>query len=87
MSKEKEYGLLGPFKTIPKEAIYCSRIHEKHPFGIFIYGENPQELSFSLVLLELSLVLVLTHIIRHLLKPLKQPRVISEILVRSFLFS
>ncbi|CAH1433273.1 unnamed protein product [Lactuca virosa] len=80
MSKEKEYGLLGPFKTIPKEAIYCSRIHEKHPFGIFIYGENPQELSFSLVLLELSLVLVLTHIIRHLLKPLKQPRVISEIL-------
>ncbi|KAI3515009.1 hypothetical protein L1887_13757 [Cichorium endivia] len=80
MSKEKEYGLLGPFKTIPKEAIYCTHIHEKHPFGVFIYGESPQELSFSLVLLELSLVLVLTHIIRHLLKPLKQPRVISEIL-------
>ncbi|KAL4557562.1 hypothetical protein LXL04_035745 [Taraxacum kok-saghyz] len=80
MSNEKDYGLIGPFKPIPKEAIYCSHIHEKHPFGVFIYGESPQELSFSLVLLELSLVLVLTHILRHILKPLKQPRVISEIL-------
>ncbi|KVI11296.1 cation/H(+) antiporter 24-like [Cynara cardunculus var. scolymus] len=80
MSTEKEYGLIGPFKSIPKEQIYCTHIHDKNPFGVFINGESPHESSFSLLLLELSLVLVVTHVIRHLLKPLKQPRVISEIL-------
>ncbi|KAJ9556865.1 hypothetical protein OSB04_011479 [Centaurea solstitialis] len=80
MSTEKEYGLIGPFKTIPKEQIYCTHIHDRHSFGVFINGEVPHESSFSLVLLELSFVLIVTQIIRHLLKPLKQPRIISEIL-------
>ncbi|KAI3670213.1 hypothetical protein L1987_88031 [Smallanthus sonchifolius] len=77
---EKILGLIGPFAPIPKENYVCTRIHEKHPFGVFIYGNSPDESTFALVLLELSLVLVITHTIHHLLKPFKQPRVISEIL-------
>ncbi|MFS8020915.1 putative cation/H+ exchanger, sodium/solute symporter superfamily [Helianthus anomalus] len=75
-----DYSLIPPFQTIPKEMYVCTRIHEKHPFGVFIYGNTPDESTFALVLLELSLVLVITHTIHHLLKPFKQPRVISEIL-------
>ncbi|KAL8253676.1 hypothetical protein R6Q59_031897 [Mikania micrantha] len=78
--KAEFFGLIGPFKTIAKENYVCTRIHEKHPFGVFIYGNSPDETTFALVLLELSLVLVITHTIHHLLKPFKQPRVISEIL-------
>lgn len=76
-----DYSLIPPIKPVPKEMIVCTTIHEQHPFGVFIYGNNANETSFGLVLLELSLVLVITHIIHHLLKPFKQPRVISEIIV------
>ncbi|KAK9054844.1 hypothetical protein SSX86_025923 [Deinandra increscens subsp. villosa] len=82
MSKDDGYvfGLIPPIHPIPKENYVCTRLHEKHPFGVFIYGNSPNESTFALVLLELSLVLIITHIIHHLLKPFKQPRVISEIL-------
>ncbi|KAI7738582.1 hypothetical protein M8C21_034010 [Ambrosia artemisiifolia] len=75
-----DYRLIPPFQTIPKEMYTCTRIREKHPFGVLIYGDTPNESTFALVLLELSLFLAITHTIYHILKPLKQPRVISEIL-------
>ncbi|CAK9174219.1 unnamed protein product [Ilex paraguariensis] len=59
--------------------VICGRTHRSHPFGIF-YGDNPLDYSFPLVLLEISTVVMITRIVRHLLKPLKQPRVVSEII-------
>lgn len=63
----------------------CRQVHKAHPFGIF-YGANPLDYSFTLVLLEIIVVLVTSRIIRLLLKPLKQPRVVSDIIVSVFLF-
>ncbi|PWA51149.1 cation/H+ exchanger 24 [Artemisia annua] len=79
-ANNQEYGLIGPFKPVPKEMIVCDYVHEKHPFGIFLRGEAPKDSTFALVLLELSLLLVITHTIHHLLKPFKIPKVIAEIL-------
>ncbi|MCD7457527.1 hypothetical protein HAX54_035339 [Datura stramonium] len=64
---------------LSKGLVICRSIHPPHTFGIF-YGENPLQFSFPLVLLEISTIITITHIIRYLLKPLRQPRVISEIL-------
>ena len=59
----------------------CQKTHQpSHPFGIF-YGDNPLSYSFPLVLLEISFVVIATRIVRFVLKPLRQPRIVSEILV------
>lgn len=60
--------------------VICRGIHPPHTFGIFS-GENPLQFSFSLVLLEISTIIAITRLIRYLLKPLRQPRVISDLLV------
>jgi hypothetical protein len=63
----------------------CRQVHKAHPFGIF-YGANPLDYSFTLVLLEIIIVLVTSRIIRLLLKPLKQPRIVSDIIVSVLFF-
>ncbi|XP_049406195.1 cation/H(+) antiporter 24-like [Solanum stenotomum] len=62
-----------------KGLVICRGIHPPHTFGIFS-GQNPLEFSFSLVLLEISTIIAISHFIRYLLKPLRQPRIISELL-------
>jgi hypothetical protein len=62
----------------------CRKIQKAHSFGIF-YGANPLDYTFTLVLLEIIFVLLTSRVIRFLLKPLKQPRIVSDIIV-SFLF-
>ncbi|CAL5424649.1 unnamed protein product [Camellia sinensis] len=57
----------------------CRTVHESHPSGIF-YGENPMDYSFTLLLAEVTLIILITRTIRFLLKPLRQPRVVSEII-------
>ncbi|KAM7522024.1 hypothetical protein LguiA_011926 [Lonicera macranthoides] len=59
--------------------VVCRKAHYAHPFGIF-YGENPLEFSFPLILLEISIVIVITRILRYILKPLKQPRIVCHLL-------
>ncbi|XP_021716618.1 cation/H(+) antiporter 24-like [Chenopodium quinoa] len=59
--------------------IICQRSHGSHAFSIF-QGANPLELSFTVLLLDMAIVLVLSNIMRFLLKPLKQPKVISDVL-------
>lgn len=44
-------------------------------------GDNPLDYSLPLFLLQLILVVVTTRVLVFLLKPFRQPRVISEILV------
>ncbi|KAL7124717.1 hypothetical protein ABFS83_14G067400 [Erythranthe nasuta] len=59
--------------------IICRKIHNDHSYGIF-YGLNPLDFSFPLVLLELSFLIVISRVIRFILKPLRQPKVVSEII-------
>ncbi|OIT00785.1 PREDICTED: cation/H(+) antiporter 24 isoform X1 [Nicotiana attenuata] len=64
---------------VNKGLLICRTIHPPHTFGIF-YGENPLQFSFPLVLLEISTIIAISRLIRYLLKPLRQPRIISDIL-------
>ncbi|KAI3985508.1 hypothetical protein MKX01_033822 [Papaver californicum] len=43
-------------------------------------GDNPLDFALPLIILQICLVLVLTRVLGFLLKPLKQPRVIAEII-------
>ncbi|KAH7550533.1 hypothetical protein JRO89_XS13G0211300 [Xanthoceras sorbifolium] len=73
-----------PYESVPeainpKYSKICRPTHKDHSLGIF-YGENPLEYSFTVMLFEIVFVILTTWIVRFLLKPLKQPRVISEII-------
>lgn len=48
--------------------------------GIF-QGENPLNSALPLAILQICVVVVLTRILAFLLRPLRQPRVIAEIIV------
>ena len=69
----------------PEMIFTCHSIQDSHPYGIF-YGENPLNSSFTLFLLDISLVIVIIQILRFLLKPLKQPRIVAEIILSFFFF-
>ncbi|KAL3530940.1 hypothetical protein ACH5RR_010262 [Cinchona calisaya] len=62
-----------------QDKVICRHIHGSHSFGIF-YGDNPLEYPAPIMLLEISMLIMITRILRFLLKPLRQPRVVSEIL-------
>ncbi|KAJ9536822.1 hypothetical protein OSB04_029555 [Centaurea solstitialis] len=49
--------------------------------GVF-QGDNPLHSALPLVILQMCLVLVLTRVLAYLLKPIRQPRVVAEIVVR-----
>lgn len=44
-------------------------------------GDNPLDYSLPLFILQVTLVVTITRLLVFILKPLRQPRVISEILV------
>jgi hypothetical protein len=50
--------------------------------GIF-QGENPLNSALPLAILQICVVVVLTRGLAFLLRPLRQPRVIAEIIVSS----
>ena len=66
------------------DGINCRRTRINRPFSI-LEGSSAVDFSFSLLLLEVSLILVLSHILRFLLKPLRQPKVVSDVLVSSLI--
>ncbi|XP_054819031.1 cation/H(+) antiporter 24-like [Prosopis cineraria] len=59
--------------------IICRHVSEGRTNGIF-FGENPLTYTFPFILFEFFVVVILTRLIRFLLKPLKQPKIISEII-------
>ncbi|KAM1998572.1 hypothetical protein ACFX16_006089 [Malus domestica] len=65
----------------PSTIISCGKAREAGSLSL-LYGENPLKSSFRLLLLEFALINVLTRIIRVLLKPLKQPRIVSDVILR-----
>lgn len=58
----------------------CHLMHRNHPYGIF-YGDDPLKYSVPLMLLEASMLITIVRLLRFVLKPLRQPRIVSEILV------
>ena len=48
-------------------------------------GDDPLHFALPLAILQICLVLVVTRLLAFIMKPLRQPRVIAEIIV-SFLF-
>lgn len=48
--------------------------------GVF-QGDNPLHFSLPLLIVQICLVLTLTRLLAFLLRPLRQPRVIAEIVV------
>ncbi|KAL9235236.1 hypothetical protein vseg_010014 [Gypsophila vaccaria] len=59
--------------------ILCEPKSKTHSFSI-LDGSGPLDFSYTALLLHISLVLLLTHFLRFLLKPLRQPHVISDVL-------
>ena len=53
--------------------------------GVF-QGDNPLDFALPLAIFQICLVVLLTRLLGFLLRPLREPRVIAEIVVR-FLFS
>lgn len=47
-------------------------------------GDNPLDYAVPLAILQICLVVVVTRSLAFLLKPLRQPRVIAEVIVSSF---
>jgi len=47
-------------------------------------GDNPLDFALPLAILQICLVVVVTRGLAFLLKPLKQPRVIAEIIVSAY---
>lgn len=46
--------------------------------------ENPLDFALPLAILQLVIVIVLTRVLAYLLRPLRQPRVIAEVIVRLY---
>lgn len=44
-------------------------------------GDNPLDYALPLIILQICLVVVFTRVLALLLRPLRQPRVIAEIIV------
>jgi hypothetical protein len=61
----------------------CSPPMQSTSNGVF-QGDNPLDYALPLAILQICLVLVVTRGLAYLLKPLRQPRVIAEIVVSSF---
>lgn len=53
--------------------------------GIF-QGDNPLHFALPLLIVQICLVVVLTRLLAYLLRPLRQPRVVAEIIVSVLAF-
>lgn len=54
--------------------------------GVF-QGENPLHSALPLAILQICVVVVLTRVLAFILRPLRQPRVIAEIIVSRSCYS
>ncbi|KAI3711023.1 hypothetical protein L2E82_40825 [Cichorium intybus] len=68
-----------PPQNVSQDTIVCYAPLMITTHGIW-QGDNPLDYSLPLFILQLSLVVITTRILVFLLKPFRQPRVISEIL-------
>ncbi|XP_052169995.1 cation/H(+) antiporter 24 [Diospyros lotus] len=73
------FKVSGDSDKIDEAPFICREIQKAHSPGIF-YAVNPLNYSFTLLLIELSIIVLVTCTLRFLLRPLRQPRIVSEIL-------
>ncbi|XP_051132277.1 cation/H(+) antiporter 24-like isoform X2 [Andrographis paniculata] len=59
--------------------IVCRKVYHDHCYGIF-NGQNPLKSGFPLFMLELLSIVIISNVVRFLLKPLRQPKVVSNII-------
>ena len=62
----------------------CSHPMKATSNGVF-QGDNPLDFALPLAILQICVVLIVTRGLSILLRPLRQPRVIAEIVVSYFL--
>lgn len=48
--------------------------------GVF-QGDNPIDFALPLAILQIVIVIILTRLLAYLLRPLRQPRVVAEVIV------
>lgn len=48
-------------------------------------GDDPLNFALPLLILQICMIIILTRFLAFLLRPLRQPRVIAEIIVRTYL--
>jgi hypothetical protein len=61
-------------------ATVCPAPMQATSHGVF-QGDNPLDYSLPLAILQICLVVVVTRALAYALRPLRQPRVIAEIIV------
>ncbi|CAH8358754.1 unnamed protein product [Eruca vesicaria subsp. sativa] len=59
--------------------VVCRQVHSKQPFGMF-RGENAMNYAFSTFLIEAILIIFFIKTTCFLLRPLRQPRIVCEII-------
>ncbi|KAA3489488.1 cation/H(+) antiporter 24-like [Gossypium australe] len=60
--------------------LVCFRSQISNPVGL-VYRQNPIMLSFNVILFALILNILLSRTIQLLLKPLRQPRLVCQLIV------
>jgi len=68
----------------PKIPVVCRKLHSKQPFGMF-KGENAMNYAFSTFLIEAIIIIFFIKVVSIALRPFRQPRIVSEIIVRRHL--
>ncbi|XP_010445551.1 PREDICTED: cation/H(+) antiporter 24-like [Camelina sativa] len=63
----------------PKLPVVCRKLHSKQPFGMF-KGENGMNYAFSTFLIEAIIIIFFIKFVSFLLRPFRQPRIVSEII-------
>ena len=79
----KALGLTRLLQWKMASIVTCPKPMKATSEGVF-QGNNPLHYALPLVILQICLVLVLTRVLAYFLKPLRQPRVIAEIIVSFF---
>lgn len=83
--QEFDSELLVPFllyicKMANNTTVICPSPMKATSNGVF-QGDNPLHYALPLVILQICIVVTLTRILAYFLRPLRQPRVIAEIIV------
>ncbi|CAH9129283.1 unnamed protein product [Cuscuta epithymum] len=66
-------------ELIKSGLLVCLPLRDTHTRSVF-YGDSPLDHTMPLIYAELSVIILITQLLRVLLKPLRQPRVVSEII-------
>ncbi|VFQ71790.1 unnamed protein product [Cuscuta campestris] len=66
-------------ELIKNGLLVCRPLRKGHGRSIF-YGESPLDHSMPLIYAQISFIILITQLLRVLLKPLRQPRIVSEII-------